>query len=98
MIGRLSPLIVALVAGIAVASFIPGLSQHLRTAVGFSSGPVAMPAKGQEPASSERKSSADPKDEQQGSVKLSEDEIEAAGIKLAVAQGGTIAHRIVVPG
>jgi membrane fusion protein, heavy metal efflux system len=98
MIGRLSPLVVALVAGIAIASFIPGLSQQLRMAVGYGPGPGAAPAKGQEPATSERKSSADSKDEQQGIVKLTEDEIEAASIELAMAQGGTIAHRIIVPG
>jgi len=98
MIARLSPLVVALVAGIAIASFIPGLSQQLRMAVGYVPRPGTAPVKGQEPATSERKSSADPKDEQQGIVKLTEDEIEAASIELAMAQGGTIAHRIIVPG
>lgn len=36
--------------------------------------------------------------EQQGAIKLSDSEIEAAGISVAAAQGGTIARRLVVPG
>ena len=95
MIGRLSLLIIALAAGIAVAAFVPGISQWLRLAVGFSSEPAATP---QEPVDPERKTSADAADDQQGVIKLADTAIEAAGIELAVVQSGTIAHRIVAPG
>src|SRR6266699_4312065 len=91
MIGRLSLLIGALVAGMAVASFIPGLSERLRTTVGFSSGPGASP---QLPP----KSDAVATDNHQGVIKLTEEEIEAASIEIATVRNGTIANRIVVPG
>ena len=39
MIGRITVVMVAVVAGVAVATFVPGLSQSLRNAVGLASGP-----------------------------------------------------------
>src|SRR5215470_10537801 len=91
MIGRLPVLIGALAAGFALASFFPEWPQRVRTAVGFSS---ACAPRAQDSTLTERaKSSAEAKDDQPGVVKLSEDEI-----KPAVAQAGTIVHRIVVPG
>jgi len=96
MIGRLPVLIGALAAGFALASFFPEWPQRIRTAVGFSS---ASAPRAQDCTPTERaKSSAEAKDDQQGVVKLSEDEIKSAGIEPAVAQAGTIVHRIVVPG
>jgi len=96
MIGRLSLLIGALAAGFAVASFLPEWPQRLRIAIGFSS--VSSP-RSQESTPAERvKSGAAAKDDQQGLVKLSDDEIKSAGIEFTVAQAGTIAHHIVVPG
>jgi len=96
MIGRLSLLIGALAAGFAVASFFPEWPQRLRIAIGFSS--VSSP-RSQESTPAERtKSGAEAKDDQQGLVKLSEDEIKSAGIEFTVARAGTIAHHIVVPG
>ena len=95
MVGRLSPLIVAVVIGIAIASFVPGISQWLRATVGISSRPAA-PA--QEPAGVERRPDADASGDPAGLVKLAEEETAAAGIELAVVQSDTIAHRLVVPG
>jgi membrane fusion protein, heavy metal efflux system len=96
MIGRLSILIGALAAGFALASFFPQWPERIRAAVGFSSAtaPRAQESRSAEPA----KSSVEAKDDQQGVVKLGEDEIKSAGIESATAQAGTIAHRIVVPG
>src|SRR5215831_1329411 len=96
MIGRLSVLIGALAAGFALASFFPQWPERIRTAVGLSSdtAPRAKESSGAEPA----KSSVESKDDQQGVVKLGEDEIKSAGIESATARAGTIAHRVVVPG
>ena len=91
MINRLSVLAVALVTGIALASFFPELPQRLRAIVALSSGPVPQ---AQEPA--EHKPGAT--DDQQGVVKLDADAIEAAGIEVAAVEAGTIGHRVVVPG
>jgi len=95
MFGRLSLLIVALLAGIALASFIPALSQWVRAIATF---PSMSAEKGLESGSEDRKGSAEPHDEQQGAIKLTAEEIEAAGIEVAEAGSGTIAHRILVPG
>ncbi len=96
MIGRLSVLIGALVAGFALASFFPEWPQQIRTAVGFSS---ASGPRAQESTSAERaKPSVEAKDDLQGLVKLSEDDIKSAGIESTTAQAGSIAQRIVVPG
>ncbi len=96
MMVRLSLLIVAVVGGMAVAIFAPGLSQWIRAAVPFSERAGATPET-RASAASDRKSGAETADDQ-GLVKLTEDEVKAAGIELAVAQSGAVAHRIIVPG
>jgi cobalt-zinc-cadmium efflux system membrane fusion protein len=93
MTGRLPLLFVALAAGFAVASFFPEWPQRIRTAFGISPVPASKAA---EPG--ERKPGGEASDDQQGLVKLSEDEIKSAGIEFAAAEAGTIAHRIIVPG
>jgi membrane fusion protein, heavy metal efflux system len=95
MIGRLSPLIVALVMGAAVASLFPEWPQRMRAAVGLS---YAPPSKGQESTPAERKPGAEASDDQQSLVKLSADEVKAAGIEVGVVEAGIIARRIIVPG
>ena len=94
MIGRLALLAVGLVMGIALAWALPGLPQLLPTVAALLSGP---PPQAQESAG-EPNLGAGSKDDQQGLVKLSTEDIEAAGIEVTTAQGGTIAHRIIVPG
>jgi cobalt-zinc-cadmium efflux system membrane fusion protein len=90
MIGRLSLLAIGFVLGIALSRAIAHLPQLLPAA--FSSGPVT-----QDEAAVGHNTSAGSADEQQGLVKLSADDIEAAGIEMAAVQGGTIARRIIVP-
>jgi membrane fusion protein, heavy metal efflux system len=95
MIGRLSVLIGALAAGIALASFFPQWPERIRTAVGLSS---AGAPRAQESSSAEPTKSSVEAGDPQSLVKLDDDEIKSAGIESATAQACTIAHRIVVPG
>jgi hypothetical protein len=46
MIGRVAVVIVAVAAGVAVATFVPGLSQSLRNAIGLASGPGGAQLRG----------------------------------------------------
>jgi membrane fusion protein, heavy metal efflux system len=98
--GRLPFFAVAVAIGIAVASLAPQLSEAVRAALGLASGMgVAVPG-GQEAIddASQRKRDAASNSEQPAVVKLTNDQIEAAGIELAPVQDGTLAHRIMVPG
>ena len=94
MISRLACLVGALVLGIVVASLLPNLSERVRGAIGMSAGP----AKSAAPPDAERKQQTEETDNQPNSVKLSEADIQTAGIELTEAQSGTIARRIVAPG
>ncbi|MBI3436558.1 MAG: efflux RND transporter periplasmic adaptor subunit [Proteobacteria bacterium] len=98
MIGRLPLLIVGLAAGAAAASLIPGLSQSVRTAAGFVSGLGFAQPQQKEPAASQEQRNPGALVEKPAIVKLTEDQITAAHIDLAAVQGGTLAHRITVPG
>jgi cobalt-zinc-cadmium efflux system membrane fusion protein len=89
MIGRLIFLAIGLVGGIAIAGVMARWPQLLPAAF---SGPAA-----QEEAAADRKPGAGSADEQQGLVKLSAEDIEAAGIELAAVQSATIARRIITP-
>src|SRR5215218_2793871 len=91
-ISRISLLFIVLVIGIAAASLIPGLSQAVRSITGFGSatGVAARPA--------QEKSTAEPAEEKDGIIKLTEAQVSTAGIDLATVQAGTLARRIVVPG
>jgi membrane fusion protein, heavy metal efflux system len=99
MIGRLSLLIVALVAGVAAASLIPGFSQSVRKAVGLISEPGGTQAQGDRANRAEqRKLATEPTDEKQNIIKLSEEQIIAARIDVVTIQGGTLNRRLIVPG
>jgi cobalt-zinc-cadmium efflux system membrane fusion protein len=99
MIGRLSLLIVALVAGVAVASLIPGFSQSVRKAVGLMSEPGATQSRGDTASSAEqRKPATEPTVQKQNIIKLTEEQIVAARIELVAIQGGTLSRRLIVPG
>src|SRR6266545_1685250 len=99
MIGRLSLLILALVAGVAVASLIPGFSQSVRKAVGLMSEPGATQSRGEGASRAEqRKPATEPTDEKQNIIKLTEEQIIAARIDLVAIQGGTLSRRLIVPG
>jgi membrane fusion protein, heavy metal efflux system len=106
MMGRLPIAVAATAIGIAVASFVPQIPQALRNAagLGYAAAPNGAVTHLEEPGGlgpprpDERrpKGEADTGDEQL--VKLSGDQIDAAGIELAPVQDGTLSHRIVVPG
>jgi len=89
----------AVVIGIAVASLVPKLSDGIRTALGLVSGTGVAVLNGQEAKgeAGKRKPEA-PGNELPPVVKLTDDQIGAAGIELAPVQDGTLAHRIIAPG
>ena len=97
MIGRLALLVVAVALGIAIASFMPGLSQSVRKTVGLLSVRGAAQPQGIAISSADRKPNTEAADEKQ-SIKLSQEQLSAAHIDLVAAQGGTLARRITVPG
>src|SRR5262249_651096 len=98
MIGRFALPVAALVAGIAAASFMPGLSQSVRNLVG------AMPLVAMQPQEStagDRKTplpATKPADDEPGILRLTEEQIVATGIELTTVGEGTLARRITVPG
>jgi cobalt-zinc-cadmium efflux system membrane fusion protein len=94
MFGRMSLLAVALVAGITLATLWPALPSRLRAVVGLSSGAALQ----SQELAVERKPAGDAAEDQQSVVKLSADEVKAAGIETAVAAAGILARRIIVPG
>ncbi len=99
MIGRVTVVIVAVAAGVAVATFVPGLSQSLRNAVGLASGPGSAQLQGT--AASAPKLGlrhTEPDEEKPALVKLTQDQITAAHIDLTTVRGATLARRITVPG
>jgi membrane fusion protein, heavy metal efflux system len=99
MISRLPLSIIALLALIAIASFVPGLSQSLRTLGGLASGPgIAQPRETATGSRDLEPARTEPADEKQDLVKLSQDQIAAAHIELTTVQGGTLARRMTVPG
>jgi membrane fusion protein, heavy metal efflux system len=98
MFARVTPLIVAVAAGAALASFFPGLPQRLREGLTSISGAAPTLPKSAEPASDERKPGAKSADDPQGVVKLTEDEIKSAGLDVAHVEGAVVAHRIIAPG
>src|SRR5580704_14949447 len=97
---RLLIFAVAAAFGVVVASLVPQLSEAVRAAVGFVSGTHDTMLSGQEAVNGaeQRKRDAASNDEQSAIIKLTDAQIEAAGIELAPVQGGTLAHRITVPG
>ena len=88
---RLGAFAVAVTIGIAVASLVPQLSEAVRTALGLVCGQEA------EGDAAKRKPEA-PGNDLPAVVKLTDDQIGAAGIELAPVQDGTLTHQIIVPG
>jgi cobalt-zinc-cadmium efflux system membrane fusion protein len=98
MIGRVSLVIVALAVGVAAASLMPGLAQSVRRAIGLASGPGVVQVRADTTNGAEQgKPKLEPANEQKN-VKLTEEQIAAAGIDLVAARGGTLARRLTVPG
>jgi membrane fusion protein, heavy metal efflux system len=93
-------LAVAIALGIATASLVPGLPEAVRGTLGLASD-TDVTARGAGPASAEaaqRKRSAAADDETPAVVRLTDSQIEIAGIELAPVQDGTLVRRIIVPG
>ena len=89
--GRLPVFAVAVAIGIAVASLVPPLSETVRTALGFASGAGVAVLSGQEAAddAAKRRVALSSDNEEPSIVKLTDDQIVAAGIELAPVQQGT---------
>ena len=99
MIGRVAVVIVAVAAGVTVATFVPGLSQSLRNAVGLASGPGGAQLQGTAAGTPElRARRTEPDEEKPALVKLTQDQITAAHIDLTTVRGAILARRITVPG
>jgi len=101
MTERLPIAVASIAIGIAVASFVPQIPQALRNAAGLrgAAAPNGAATHLDEPSRPDERrprGDADTGDEQL--VKLTDDQIDAAGIELAPVQDGTLSHRIVVPG
>jgi len=91
--------VVALAVGVSVASFVPGLSQSLRNVVGLALGPGAVQSR--ETAASDpetRLPRAKPADDEPGILRLTQEQITAAGVELTTVGEGTVTRRITVPG
>ena len=101
MTGRLPVAVLAAACGIAVASLIPEIPQAVRYAVELVTGAEALRAVETRGGAEQRKpkggSDAEAREEH-ASIRLTDDQIEAAGIELAAVQDGTLSRRIVVPG
>lgn len=106
MIGRLSVLLLALAAGIAAASLIPGVSPAVRNMTGFMPLPVVASRPGSSAVGARRSAVTEPKQDQQagpasgddGHLKLAPERIALARIEVAVVQGGQLSRHVTVPG
>jgi cobalt-zinc-cadmium efflux system membrane fusion protein len=99
MTGRFALSLIALAAGVALASFVPGLSQSLRSVVGLAPGPGgAQPREAAASDTETRLLRAKPADDEPGILRLTQEQITAAGVQLTTVRGGTLARHITVPG
>jgi cobalt-zinc-cadmium efflux system membrane fusion protein len=99
MIGRVTVVIAAVAAGVAVATFVPGLSQSLRNAVGLASSAGGAQLRGTAASAPElRTRHTAPDEEKPALVRLTQDQITAAHIDLTTVRGATLARHITVPG
>jgi len=95
MIGRLGLLLLALLVGIAAASLIPPLSQSVRHAVGQASPSRAGSTASKDDPGGVGREKADAKN---AGVKISNEQMVAAGITLAKVAPGTLTRRIIAAG
>ena len=102
MTGRLSVVVLAVAGGVIGASLIPQIPLAVRNLVGLATGTEPMASDGPRDGAVARNPPGESRPEgaeaQPVSIKLTDDQIEAAGIELAPVQDGTLAHRIIVPG
>jgi membrane fusion protein, heavy metal efflux system len=100
MIGRLPIAAIAATSGVVIASLIPAIPQAVNDTAALIVGAdslraVEMP--GREDQKTRNNTDAATADERR-SIRLTNDQIEMAGIELAPVQDGTLVRRIVVPG
>jgi len=92
----------AAVCGIAVASLIPEIPQAVHDAVDLVTGPASLRSAENAGDAQQRRPKGDPDSEagedHRAGIRLTDDQIETAGIELAAIQDGTLVRRIVVPG
>jgi len=88
--------------GIAVASLIPEIPQAIHYAVelvtGSESPRIVENTGGAEQRRPQGDSDSEGREDRRAGIRLTDDQIETAGIELAAFQDGTLARRIVVPG
>jgi membrane fusion protein, heavy metal efflux system len=85
--------------GVVVASFVPQVPQAVRTLLAFALGTeAAPPASSAADAAAERKRAADPGEERPEIIRLTDEQIETAGVELAPVQDGKLVTRILAPG
>src|SRR4051794_29014414 len=92
MMRRFALLFAGAVIGLAVLIFMPGLHGWLRQQVGLA---PAASTTGEKGPSDEH---AHGEGEHENPLKLTEEQIAAAGIKIAPAQGGSIGRLVTAPG
>src|SRR5258708_16614410 len=101
MTGRLAIGVLAAGCGITVASLIPEIPQAVRYAVELVTGAEPMRPVDTRGGAEQRKSKGDSAVEiggERATIRLTDEQIEMSGIALAAVHGGTLSHRIVVPG
>ena len=102
MIGRLLVAVLAAACGAAVASLIPEIPRAVRYAVELVTGTQALRAIEAPGNAEQRKPEGDAdtegREDRRANIRLTDDQIQTAGIELAAVQDGTLARRIVVPG
>ncbi len=98
-IGGLLTFVVALALGIAVASLLPQVSDSVRGALGFTSGVnVAVPKAEDDAERSAGPARGAAADDQPDVIKLTQGQIDIAGIEVAPVQDGLLIRRIMIPG
>jgi membrane fusion protein, heavy metal efflux system len=101
MTGRLAIGLLAAGCGITVASLIPEIPQAVRYAVELVTGAEPVRPVETRGGAEQRKSKGDSEveiGEEHATIRLTVEQIEMSGIALAAVHGGTLSHRIVVPG
>src|SRR5258708_8847697 len=88
--------------GIAVASLVPEIPQAVRDAVDLVTGSASLANAENTRDARQRRPKGGPDaeagEDRRAGIRLTDDQIETAGIALAAVQAGTLARRIVVPG
>jgi hypothetical protein len=102
MAGRLSLVVLAVAGGVIAASLIPQIPQAVRNLAGFVTGTEPMAADGPREGTAARNPTGESRPEgaevPSASIKLTDGQIEAAGIELAPVQDGKLVTRILAPG